>query len=72
MLAERRAACSNRKLTLKSAATDIPRAAEMEVELCPAPKGSYSDSSRLVKPEIPLDCRMEDILPRRPVKILWG
>ena len=72
VLAERGAPCCYRKLTLKSAATDMPRAAEMEVELCPAPKGSYSDSSRLVKPEIPLDCRMEAILPRRPVKILWG
>lgn len=36
--------------TLKSRPTAMPRAAETEVELCPAPKGSYSLSSRLVKP----------------------
>jgi hypothetical protein len=28
-----------------------PSAAEIEVELCAAPKGSYSLSERLVKPE---------------------
>ena len=28
----------------------MPRAEEMEVELCPAPKGSYSLSDRKVKP----------------------
>lgn len=36
--------------TLKSRATAIPRAAEIEVEECPAPKGSYSLSSLFVKP----------------------
>ena len=30
-----------------------PRAADREVELCPAPKQSYSLSLRLVKPERP-------------------
>lgn len=37
-------------LTLKSRATAIPRADEIEVELCPAPKGSYSLSALFVKP----------------------
>lgn len=36
--------------TLKSRATAMPRAAEMEVDECPAPKGSYSLSSLFVKP----------------------
>ena len=36
--------------TLKSRATAMPRAAEMDVEECPAPKGSYSLSSLFVKP----------------------
>ena len=37
----------------RSEATDMPRPAEMEVELWAAPKGSYSLSARLVKPERP-------------------
>ena len=36
--------------TLKSLPTAIPRAAETEVELWPAPKGSYSLSLLFVKP----------------------
>ena len=36
--------------TLKSRATAIPRAAEMDVEEWPAPKGSYSLSALFVNP----------------------
>ena len=36
--------------TLKSRATAMPSAAEMDVEECPAPKGSYSLSARFVNP----------------------
>ena len=39
-----------RAQTLKSRATAIPSAAEMEVEEWPAPNGSYSLSERFVKP----------------------
>ncbi|KAA6421552.1 MAG: hypothetical protein FRX49_08496 [Trebouxia sp. A1-2] len=46
--------------TLKSLATAIPSAAEMEVELWPAPNGSYSLSERLVKPDMPPVCLMGD------------
>jgi hypothetical protein len=37
----------------KSRATEKPRPAEIEVELCAAPKGSNSLSARLVKPDSP-------------------
>src|SRR3977135_2109866 len=36
-----------------SAATAMPRPAEIEVEECAAPKASYSLSARLVKPDRP-------------------
>jgi hypothetical protein len=38
---------------LRSRATAKPQPAEIEVEECAAPKGSYSLSERLVKPESP-------------------
>ena len=58
---------------LKSRPTAIPKAAETDVDACPAPKGSYSDSDRLVKPERPPPCLMVDILERRPVIFFfWG
>jgi hypothetical protein len=44
----------------------------MVVELCPAPKQSYSLSDRLVNPASPEVCLNVCILPRRPVKILCG
>ena len=56
---------------LKSLPTAIPSAAEIDVELCPAPKGSYTDSERFVKPDNPPCCRIVLILSRRPVRILW-
>lgn len=59
-------------LALKSLATAMPRAAEMEVELCPAPKGSYSLSERLVKPDMPPVCLMVGMRDLLPVRILWG
>ena len=59
-------------LTLKSLATAMPRAAEMEVELCPAPKGSYSLSERLVKPDMPPVCLMVGMRDLLPVRILCG
>ena len=37
-----------------------------------APKGSYSDSDRLAKPEMPPYCRSVGMRERRPVRILWG
>ena len=40
----------------RSRATAMPRPAEIEVEECAAPKGSYSLSARLVKPERPSSC----------------
>ena len=45
-------------ITLKSSparsrAVAMPSPAEIEVELCAAPKGSYSLSARLVKPDKP-------------------
>ena len=41
----------------KSLATANPRAAEIEVAACAAPKGSYSLSDLLVKPERPFPWR---------------
>src|SRR3712207_6879826 len=49
-------------------ATAKPSAAEMEVELCAAPKGSYSLSLRLVKPERPPPWRSVRMRSRRPVR----
>jgi hypothetical protein len=53
-------------------ATAIPNVEEIEVELCTAPKGSYSLSDLLVKPERPPPFRKVLILSLRPVIILCG
>ena len=53
-------------------ATAKPSAAEIEVELCAAPNGSYSLSLRLVKPERPPPMRRVRMRLRRPVTILCG
>ena len=63
--------------TLKSAparsrARAMPSAAEIEVELCAAPNGSYSLSARLVKPDSPPGWRSVRMRSRRPVRILCG
>ena len=55
-----------------SLATAMPRPAEIEVEECAAPNGSYSDSERLVKPLRPPPWRMVRMRSRRPVRILCG
>ena len=46
--------------------------ANIEVDECPAPNGSYSLSERLVNPESPPPCRNVVIRSRRPVRILCG
>ena len=51
-------------------ASAIPRAEDIEVELCAAPNGSYSLSVLLVKPDNPLPCLRVLILFFLPVKIL--
>jgi hypothetical protein len=53
-------------------ATAIPSAEEIEVELCAAPKGSYSLSVLFVKPDKPLLCLIVRILSFLPVNILCG
>ena len=53
-------------------ATAIPSPEDIEVELCAAPKGSYSLSLLLVKPESPLPFLRVRILSFLPVKILCG
>ena len=58
--------------TLKSLATAMPRAAEIEIEAWPAPYGSYSLSDRFVKPAMPPVCLMVAIRDLLPVKILWA
>ena len=50
----------------------MPNPAEMEVELWPAPNGSYSLSDRLVKPDSPPPMRKVRMRSRRPVRILCG
>ena len=57
---------------LRSRATAKPTPAEIEVEEWAAPKGSYSLSARLVKPESPPPWRKVCIRERRPVRILCG
>lgn len=52
--------------------TLMPRAAETEVELWPAPKGSYWLSDDLVKPERPPGWRRVLMRFLRFVRILWG
>ncbi len=56
----------------RSRATAMPRPAEIEVEECAAPNGSYSLSARLVKPERPPPLRSVRMRSRRPVRILCG
>ena len=46
--------------------------ADTDVPACAAPNGSYSLSSRLVKPERPPPCLRVRMRLRRPVSILWG
>ena len=54
------------------AATAKPSAAEIEVDECAAPNGSYSLSLRLVKPLSPSVWRKVRMRVRRPVRILCG
>ena len=49
-----------------------PSAAEIEVDECAAPNGSYSLSLRLVKPDSPPGWRNVRMRSRRPVRILCG
>ena len=51
---------------------DVSSAAEMEVEAWAAPKGSYSLSARLVKPDRPPGWRRVRMRSLRPVRILCG
>ena len=53
-------------------ATAKPSDAEIDVELCAAPNGSYSLSLRLVKPDKPPPMRSVRMRSRRPVRILCG
>ena len=53
-------------------ASDIPRADDIDVELCAAPNGSYSLSDLFVKPDNPLPCLKVLIFDFLPVKILCG
>ncbi len=48
----------------------MPRPAEIEVEECAAPNGSYSLSARRVKPERPPSWRSVRMRSRRPVRDL--
>ena len=59
-------------LSLSLFATAKPKAAEIEVEECAAPNGSYSLSLRLVKPLSPPPWRSVRMRSRRPVSILCG
>src|SRR5690348_17396214 len=52
----------------RSRPTAMPRPAEIEVELCAAPNGSYSLSLRRVKPERPPPIRSVRMRSRRPVR----
>ena len=56
----------------RSRATAKPRAAEIEVEECAAPNGSYGLSLRLVNPLSPPFIRKVRMRSRRPVNILCG
>ena len=51
-------------------ASAIPRAEDIDVELCAAPKVSYSLSVLFVKPDKPPPCLKVLILSFLPVKIL--
>jgi hypothetical protein len=61
-----------RSCPFKSRPNAIPKPAEIEVELCAAPKGSYSLSTRRVNPDKPPPCRRLRMRSRRPVSILCG
>ena len=50
----------------------IPKAEDIEVELCAAPKGSYTLSDLLVKPDIPFFFLRVCILFFLPVRIYEG
>src|SRR4030067_1090345 len=50
----------------------MPRAADIEVELCPVPKASCSLSFLLGKPEMPPYCLSVEKLLYLPVRSLWG
>lgn len=50
----------------------MPMADEIEVEECPAPKQSNSDSERLAKPDRPPLCLSVCIRSLLPVRILCG
>ena len=50
----------------------MPRADDIDVELCAAPNGSYSLSDLFVKPDNPLPCLNVLIFDFLPVKILCG
>jgi hypothetical protein len=56
----------------RSRPTAMPKAAEIAVEACPAPKVSNSLSVRLRKPEIPPSCRSVSMRASRPVRSLCG
>ena len=53
-------------------ASAIPRADDIDVELCAAPNGSYSLSDLFVKPDNPLPCLKVLIFDFLPVNILCG
>ncbi len=53
-------------------ATAIPKAEDIDVELCAAPNGSYSLSDLFVKPDNPLPCLNVLIFFFLPVMILCG
>ena len=55
-----------------SRASAMPSPAEIEVDECAVPNGSYSLSLRLVKPESPSSWRNVRIRSLRPVIILCG
>ena len=61
-----------RSSPFRSRATAIPSPAEIDVEECAAPNGSYSLSARRVKPDSPPPWRSVRIRSRRPVRILCG
>ena len=56
----------------RSCATAMPSPAEIEVDECAAPNGSYSLSERRVKPDSPPGWRSVRMRSRRPVRILCG
>ena len=53
-------------------ATAMPKAAPMDVDECPTPKSSYSDSPRFGKPASPPYWRIVSMRFLRPVRILCG